>query len=168
MGSAVSMVGRLPSMKYTPTTVDDLPDDTAATMLSVICGFLGAEPAFLASPDFSGAGSLQAASGTQSRSTTIHLQRKPVPAIRDSLRFRLSRKDGGIVHRRELLEQVRNVSFPVARVRKPWECARKRRVTPAMRDPRSVMQYAQTAQGFDQREFGVIELAKQLVTLHER
>src|SRR5690349_17662435 len=168
MGSAVSTAGAFPSTKYTPTTVDDLPADTAATMLSFSCAFFGAAAVVLGADDFSGAESPQDASARATAIATIHLCRDPVTVIRIALRFRLSRKDGGIVHRRELFEQVRDVPLPVPRIGKPGESARKCRVAPAMRDPGGVMQYAQTPQGFDQRELGVVELAKQLVTFHER
>ena len=52
-------------------------------------------------------------------------------SLPDSLDGRLSRQDGGIVHRRELLEQVGDVPFPETRVAEPGKGARKRRVVPA-------------------------------------
>ena len=56
-------------------SVDDLPADTAATMLSFILAFLGPVVAVLASADFSGAESPQAASGNTTSSATIHCRK---------------------------------------------------------------------------------------------
>ena len=80
----------------------------------------------------------------------------------------LSRKDGRIVHGASCSNRSAMCRSQKRASRKPRKGARKRRIVPAVRDPRRVMQDAQRAQRFDQRELGEVELAKQLVTFHER
>src|SRR6185436_15979243 len=169
--------GVLVSAKCRPRAAVDLSEATAATMFSARCAVLGVLrgvfTAGLAAPSSCAASShavsrLQLASITSkpARASGLNIRLPPGPNTR--ARLALARKYGWIVDRRQLLEQVGDVPLPEARVGEPGEGARKCRVMPAVRDPARVMQHAQAAQTFHQRQFGEIELAKQLITLHER
>src|SRR5882672_10845040 len=185
-GSALLTAGAVPRAKCTLMTVAALPADTAATIS-------GARPATLGAGFFGAAASLAVGVGAESphaasarpqanavnrnarlrlvdirKPPVTHTNRRARTAARTHCPEFLPRQNGRIVHRGKLLEQIRNVPLPEARFTEPGKRARKRRIVPAARDPRGVVQDPQGAQCFNQRELGIVELAEHFVSLHQR
>src|SRR6185295_533573 len=175
------------SAKWMLMAVECLPAATAATISrgsASPLGLLAGEAAPVDAVGCSGVGSPQPARAANNADTVsarmrwllmelgqhqgtsaAHTNRR-IPSA--DQRQSLSRKNGGIIHGAELLEQVGDVPLPEARIAKPRKGAGERRIVPARGDPCRVMQDAKTAQCLDQRQFGEVELTKQFVTFHDR
>src|SRR5579862_2817385 len=67
----------------------------------------------------------------------------------------------------DLLQQILQVTLPVARLPGPRKGTRKGRVVPAVRHPGGVVQHAQTAQRFDEAHFAKVEVRELPVTLEQ-
>src|SRR5438552_19130256 len=77
------------------------------------------------------------------------------------------RIEGRFVHLGDLLAQLEDSILPVALSVEPPERGRKRRIVPAPREPRRVMDQAQRAQRLDEMKLASIELVKALVAGEE-
>src|SRR5207248_9861523 len=64
----------------------------------------------------------------------------------------------GLVDRGDLLEQILQVPLPVARLGGPREGARKGRVAPPVRHPRSMVEHPQGPRRLDEAHLGEIEV----------
>src|SRR5215471_15919554 len=73
----------------------------------------------------------------------------------------------GLIDRGMLLEQIIEVSLPVARLGSPGESAWEGRICPARHDPAGVVQHAQRAQRLDEQHFAKVEVRELLVPLEK-
>ena len=64
------------------------------------------------------------------------------------------------LHRADLLAHFEDAVFPIALRVEPRERGRKRRVVPATREPRLIVNQPQCAQRFDQMQLARLEIAE--------
>src|SRR4029077_11551516 len=73
----------------------------------------------------------------------------------------------GLVDGCNLLDQILQVSLPVARLGRPREGAWKGRIAPAVRHPGGMVQHAQRSQRLDETHLAEIEVAELPVALEK-
>ena len=79
----------------------------------------------------------------------------------------MSSLEGRLIHRSNLLAKLKDPILPVALRVEPWKRERKRRIVPALRDPRAIVSETKRAERFHQHELTAIKIVEVLVTFQQ-